>query len=120
MASAQTDPEEDGSVNGSESESSADEESETTDSSLEHYSSPFDGEEDGEKEIEEDKSHLNFSDILRAEEESQHVSKADREDSKELRDRHDSQNPEKRECLGFLKKLSLFIWKSLSQAKYVQ
>ncbi|XP_042702803.2 probable ATP-dependent RNA helicase DDX60 isoform X1 [Chrysemys picta bellii] len=120
MASAQTDPEEDGSVNGSESESSADEESETTDSSLEHYSSPFDGEEDGEKEIEEDKSHLNFSDILRAEEESQHVSKADREDSRELRDRHDSQNPEKRECLGFLKKLSLFIWKSLSQAKYVR
>ncbi|XP_043401268.1 probable ATP-dependent RNA helicase DDX60 [Chelonia mydas] len=113
MASAQTDPQEDGSVNGSESDSSADEESETTDSSLEHYSSPFDGEEDGENEVEEDKSHHDFSGILRAEEELQHVSKADREDSKELRD------TQQRECLGFLKKLSLFVWKSLSQAKYV-
>ncbi|XP_067407878.1 probable ATP-dependent RNA helicase DDX60 [Emydura macquarii macquarii] len=117
MASAQVDLEEDGSEN--DSDSSVDEESKITDSSLEYYSSSFEEEEDGQKEVEEDKSHHDFSGVLSAEEDSQHVSKADREESKELKDRCDSQNPEQSEYLGFLKKLSLFVWESLSQAKYV-
>ncbi|XP_075786303.1 putative ATP-dependent RNA helicase DDX60 isoform X8 [Pelodiscus sinensis] len=117
MASPQTDLKEDRSVHGSESDSSVDEESEATDSSLEHYSSLVEEEEDKEKEVEDD-NHHDFSDALSVEE-SQQFSKADKEDSSILRERPDSPNPEQRECLGFLKKLSVFIWKSLSQAKYV-
>ncbi|KYO46223.1 putative ATP-dependent RNA helicase DDX60 [Alligator mississippiensis] len=119
MASAETIFEEDVSdESGSERDSNEEDETKFMDSCMEDRFLSSEVEESEEEEEEEEEENRS-SGVLRTEEELWQVLESERKDSRKLLGKCGSKNPELRKCLGFLKKLSLYIWKSISQAMRV-
>ncbi|NXK03380.1 DDX60 helicase, partial [Herpetotheres cachinnans] len=98
------------------STSDSDEEDDTSDKAEAGVVRMLKEEEDREKEAEDP----DYSDsILTTEEVTQKASQTEDKDFRVLQCEHDSQRPEIRKRLEFLKKLRLHIWASLSRAQYV-
>ncbi|XP_025978657.2 probable ATP-dependent RNA helicase DDX60 isoform X1 [Dromaius novaehollandiae] len=100
------------------SASDSDDDNETSDKEETAFMQMVKEMEDREKEA-EDIDYSNFYSTSNSEEVAQQASQTEGKDFRVLQDRCDSQSPERINHLGFLERLNLHIWKSLSQADYV-
>ncbi|NXN73461.1 DDX60 helicase, partial [Himantopus himantopus] len=100
------------------STSDSDEEDETSDKAEADAMKMLKEEEDREKEA-QDPDYCNGCSILNAEEAILQASETEGKDFSVLQHARDSQSPEVRKHLKFLKKLRLHSWASLSRAQYV-
>ncbi|NXI70028.1 DDX60 helicase, partial [Anseranas semipalmata] len=98
--------------------SDSDEEDETSDNAEAAVVRMLKEKEDREKEA-EDPDYGNIYNILTTEEVTQQESQTEGKDFRVLQDEWDSQSPEIRKHLEFLKNLKLHVWSSLSRAHYV-
>ncbi|KAF1637750.1 putative ATP-dependent RNA helicase DDX60, partial [Eudyptes filholi] len=96
----------------------SDEEDETSDKEEATITQIVKEQEDREKET-EDTDYSKAYNILTTEEVTQQASQTEGKDFRVLQHECDSQSPEIRKHLEFLKKLRLHIWASLSRAQYV-
>ncbi|XP_047932164.2 probable ATP-dependent RNA helicase DDX60 isoform X2 [Anser cygnoides] len=100
------------------STSDHDEEDETNDNAEAAVMQMLKEKEDREKDV-EDPDYDNVYNILTTEEVTQQESQTAGKDFRFLQDEWDSQSPEIRKHLEFLKILKLHVWSSLSRARYV-
>ncbi|NWX46476.1 DDX60 helicase, partial [Steatornis caripensis] len=102
----------------SRSTSDSDEEDGTSDKAEAAVKQMLKEEEDREKEA-KDADYSNAYSITTTDEVKQQASQTEDKDFRVLLHKRDSQRPETRKCVEFLKKLRLHIWESLSSAQYV-
>ncbi|XP_062429776.1 probable ATP-dependent RNA helicase DDX60 isoform X2 [Rhea pennata] len=100
------------------STSDYDDENETSDKEEKTFMQMLKEMADREKKT-EDRDYSNFYSTSNSEEVTQQASQTEGKDFRVLQDRCDSQSPERVKHLGFLERLNLHIWTSLSQADYV-